>query len=197
MAMQLATYRTFGEQVGTYESTQVRSFLHGRTEVTRSVSTASEAFIKIMGKEANASESNPTMLAKKLILLTKAVAAHSKSTRMAATAMGVDRHFFGLSMVAGNDRLPKLYNDPVFQRSKKWRSSTSQLSHPFINVWGYGQVVPDGVGLAYSIGASSCVFCIAGLSSTGFPETLSLHLREALLEMKQLAEFRARTSSKL
>lgn len=27
MAMQLATYRTFGEQVGTYESTQVRSFL--------------------------------------------------------------------------------------------------------------------------------------------------------------------------
>ena len=34
VAMQLATYRLFGEQVGTYESTQVRPFRHGRTEVT-------------------------------------------------------------------------------------------------------------------------------------------------------------------
>ena len=170
---------------------------HGRTEVTRAVSTASEAFVKMMGKESNAIESNPAMLAKKLILLTKAVTAHSKYTRMAATAMGVDRHFFGLSMVAENEELPKLYNDPVFQRSKRWRSSTSQLSHPFINVWGYGQVVPDGAGLAYSIGATSCVFCISGLSAPAYPEKLSHHLREALLEMKQLAEFRVETTSKL
>lgn len=150
-----------------------------------------------MGKEPNSNENNSSTLAKKLILLTKAVTAHSKYTRIAATAMGVDRHFFGLSMVAENDKLPKLYNDPVFQRSKKWRSSTSQLSHPFITVWGYGQVVPDGVGLAYSIGASSCVFNITGLSATGYPEKLSHHLREALLEMKQLAEFRAKTASRL
>jgi carnitine O-acetyltransferase len=38
VAMQLATYRLFGEQVGTYESTQVRPFRHGRTEVTVSFS---------------------------------------------------------------------------------------------------------------------------------------------------------------
>lgn len=37
VAMQLATYRLFGEQVGTYESTQVRPFRHGRTEVTVSL----------------------------------------------------------------------------------------------------------------------------------------------------------------
>jgi carnitine O-acetyltransferase len=34
VAMQLAAYRLFGETVGTYESTQVRPFRHGRTEVT-------------------------------------------------------------------------------------------------------------------------------------------------------------------
>ena len=33
MAVQLASYRLFGESVGTYEASQVRTFKHGRTEV--------------------------------------------------------------------------------------------------------------------------------------------------------------------
>jgi hypothetical protein len=49
MAIQLAAYRIFGRQVATYEASQVRSFLHGRTETTRPVSMESAAFVKMMG----------------------------------------------------------------------------------------------------------------------------------------------------
>ena len=48
IAMQLAGYRLFGEQVGMYEATQMRAFLHGRTETTRGVSVASQDFVKAM-----------------------------------------------------------------------------------------------------------------------------------------------------
>jgi carnitine O-acetyltransferase len=198
VAMQLATYRLFGEQVGTYEATQVRSFLHGRTEVTRSVSTASEAFIKKMGLRPKYDENVPSVQKEKIALLKKAAASHAKYTGLAANAQGVDRHLMGLSMmVKEGETSPTLYSDPVFLRSKRWRSSTSQLSHPRFNLWGYGEVVPDGVGLAYAILPRSCVFNITALRSTGWTDKLSEILEETLLEMRRLVEADKVPTSKL
>lgn len=153
MAIQVATYRLWGgEQVGTYESTQVRPFLHGRTETTRSVSTESAAWVQQMGLRPLHDEHKDEVRKKKLQLLKNAVDAHVKYTGWAAKAQGVDRHFFGLSMlVKDGEKAPDLYSDPVFIRSKRWRVSTSHLTHPKFDGWGYGEVVPDGVGLAYSI----------------------------------------------
>jgi len=197
-AMQLATYRLFGEQVGTYEATQVRSFLHGRTEVTRAATTESEAFIKRMGFRPKLDEDNSAIRKEKLSLLKRATSTHAKNTGLAAKAQGVDRHLMGLSMmVKEGETLPTLYSDPVFLRSKRWRSSTSQLSHPRFNLWGYGEVVPDGVGLAYAILPRSCVFNITALKSTGWPEKLSELLEEALLEMRRLVELDQTPTSKL
>lgn len=198
-AMQLATYRLFGEQVGTYEATQVRKFLHGRTEVTRGVSTDSEAFIKMMSLQRKFDEDDASVRKAKIHLLRQATKAHAKYTGLAANAQGVDRHLFGLRMMLEEgEEIPSLFTDPVFQRSKHWRSSTSQLSHPRFNLWGYGEVVPDGVGLAYSILPQSCVFSITALKSTGWPDKLSDLLEEALLEMRQLVEAdQAAPSSKL
>ena len=188
-AMQLATYRLFGEQVASYEATQVRKFLHGRTEVTRGVSTDSEAFIKMMSPRRKFDEDDADARRAKIRLLHQATKAHAKYTGMAADAQGVDRHLFGLSMmVQEGEEAPRLFSDPVYKRSKHWRSSTSQLSHPRFNLWGYGEVVPDGVGLAYSILPQSCVFNITALKSTGFTDKLSDLLEEALLEMRQLVE---------
>lgn len=192
IAMQLATYRLFGEQVGTYEATQVRSFLHGRTEVTRAVSLESEAFVKRMGLRPLQDEENDVSIAEeKIALLRKATTAHAKYTVYAAKAQGVDRHLLGLSLMVDNDSgeaLPSLFSDPVFIRSKRWRSSTSNLSHPRFNLWGYGEVVPDGVGLAYAVLPHSCVFNITALKSTGWTDKLAELLEEALLEMKSLVE---------
>jgi carnitine O-acetyltransferase len=189
VAIQLATYRLFGEQVGTYEATQVRSFLHGRTEVTRAVSAESEAFVRNLGLRPRGDDGAASSRDERIALLRKATATHARYTGLAAKAQGVDRHLMGLSLlVKDGEPTPDLYSDDVFLRSKRWRASTSNLSHPRFNLWGYGEVVPDGVGLAYAILPNSCVFNITALRSTGWTDKLAELLEEALLEMKALVE---------
>jgi carnitine O-acetyltransferase len=198
MAMQLATYRLFGEQVGTYEATQVRAFHHGRTETTRSVSTDSEAFIKKMSLRPKRDEDDEKIREEKLSLLRNATKTHAKYTGAAANARGVDRHLLGLALlVREEEESPSLFSDEVYLRAKKWRSSTSQLSHPKFSMWGYGEVVPDGVGLAYAVLPNSCVFTITALRETGWTDKLSELLEEALLEMRRLVEMDKAPKSKL
>ena len=56
-------------------------------------------------------------------------------------SVGVDRHFFGLSkMLKEGEDSPDLFQDPVFDRSKHWRLSTSNLP----TCPGFGFVVDDG-----------------------------------------------------
>ena len=198
VAMQLATYRLWGEQAGTYEATQVRPFLHGRTETTRSVSTQSAAFVKRLGLRPALDEHDAAVRKEKLQLLQDAVNAHVQYIGHAAQAQGVDRHFYGLSMlVQDGEQAPDLYSDPVFVRSKRWRVSTSHLTHPKFDGWGYGQVVPDGVGLAYSIHPRHCIFNITALKETGWTDKLSQLLEESLLEMRALIEMDKPPVSKL
>jgi len=184
MAMQVAASRLFGKQAGTYEATQTRVFRHGRTETTRSVSPASSAFVKSM------LEPNGLAATDKLDLLRGACQAHSKYIGNAAKGLGVDRHFLGLGLLAENgEGVPDLYSDPVFVRSKRWRVSTSNLTHPKLENWGYGEVVPDGVGLSYSVHKNHLVFGITALKEHGeWPEKLSQYLEDALVEMKLLVD---------
>jgi carnitine O-acetyltransferase len=187
MAMQLATYRLWGEQGGTYEASQVRPFLHGRTETTRSVSPESEAFVKRMGMTPHMFEINPMDREEKIRLLKDATETHVKYIGNASQGMGVDRHLLGLQMcVKDGESAPDLYSHPLHARSKTWRVSTSNLTHPrFVN-WGYGEVTPTGVGLSYSVHADCCTFSITALKEHGWTERLSCHLEEALLEMQAL-----------
>lgn len=198
MAMQLATYRLWGEQGGTYEATQVRPFLHGRTETTRSVSPQSEAFVKRMGLSPHFVEKDRTAREEKVSLLRSAVDAHVKYIGNAAKGMGVDRHLTGLSLlVAEGETAPALYSHPLFARSKTWRVSTSNLTHPKFENWGYGEVTPTGVGLSYSVHANRCTFSVTSLKETGYSERLCHHLEEALLEMQALVESEEPVMSRL
>mmetsp|Transcript_10526 Transcript_10526/g.17405 ORF Transcript_10526/g.17405 Transcript_10526/m.17405 type:complete len:694 (-) Transcript_10526:10-2091(-) len=198
-AMQLATYRLWGEQGGTYEATQVRPFLHGRTETTRTVSPASSAFIKKMGLRPKRDEMDASKRAEKLNLLKEAVTSHVKYMGNASKAGGVDRHLLGLLLSAKEgEATPALFSHPLYARSKTWRVSTSHLTHPRFDSWGYGEVTPDGVGLAYSIHPNNCMFCITALREHGgWPESLSSLLEEALLEMQTLHDINEQPTSKL
>ena len=199
MAIQVATYRLFGKQVGTYEATQVRPFLHGRTETTRSVSLASASFVKRMGARASFLDANDAdSRSEKLNLLRDAVSSHTKYIGNAAKGQGVDRHFLGLSMLLEKDeKLPALYDDPVFARSKRWRVSTSHLTHPKFDNWGFGEVVPAGVGVGYAVKANSCVFNLTARKEHDWTDRLSHYLEEALLEMQLLIEMDSGPTSKL
>ena len=198
IAMQLATYRLWGEQAGTYEATQVRPFLHGRTETTRTISIANEAFVKKMGLFPNFIERDKLAREEKVNLLRAAVDSHIEYIGNAAKAMGVDRHFLGLSMLVKDGEVaPDLYSHPLFIRSKRWRVSTSNLTHPNFENWGYGEVFPDGVGLAYSVKSDSCCFNVTALKDLQWTDRLCHHLEEALLEMQTLVEVDQHIQSRL
>jgi len=187
MAMQVATARLFGKQVGTYEASQTRAFRHGRTETTRTVSPASAAFVQsLLGQNDNTQLSAND----KVVLLSKACKSHAQYIGNAAKGLGVDRHFLGLSMlVQDSETIPDLYSNPVFARSKRWRVSTSNLTHPKLDNWGYGEVVPDGVGLSYSVHKDRVIFGITALKEHGgWPERLGQYLEDTLVEMRLLVE---------
>jgi len=198
MAIQLATARLWGKQGGTYEATQMRPFLHGRTETTRSVSPASAAFVKAMGPRPRQDAKNGETRTEKIALLHEAVASHVKYIGEAAKGNGIDRHLLGLSMeVADGEDAPALFAHPLYVRSKTWRVSTSHLTHPNFDNWGFGEVVPDGVGIGYAVKADSCVFNITARKEHDWTGRLSHLLEEALLEMQTMIDMDKPTASKL
>jgi carnitine O-acetyltransferase len=86
MAIQLATTRLFGKSVGTYEASQVRTFRHGRTETTRSCSTASVRFAAAMIDRGGGQP--PEVKAE---LLRQAARRHVEYLGKAGAGKGVDR----------------------------------------------------------------------------------------------------------
>ena len=135
----------------------------------------------------------------KLKLLEKSVKSHVEYISNAAKGYGVDRHLLGLSLVDSDNKIakPDLYRDPLYNRSKTWRVSTSHLSSPVFMNWGYGEVVPDGVGLSYMVKADSCTFNVTARKEHKYVERLGYFLEEALLEMKTLNDLEKGLTSKL
>jgi carnitine O-acetyltransferase len=73
-------------------------------------------------------------------LFRHAVARHLQYAAWAADGQGVDRHLFGLKkMLKDGEPTPKIYEDPAYAKTNHWELSTSQLSSPFFDGWGYGE----------------------------------------------------------
>lgn len=47
---------------------------------------------------------------------------------------------------------PALFTDPLYTRSSHWTLSTSAIFSSRLGVYGWGEVVPDGFGVAYMTG---------------------------------------------
>ncbi|KIL61871.1 hypothetical protein M378DRAFT_13210 [Amanita muscaria Koide BX008] len=180
MVKQLAFHKMFGRPGVTYESAQTRKYQLGRTEVIRSASNESKAWAEAM----LATDRDPIYLKE---LFRKAVARHVQYSAWAADGQGVDRHWFGLKKcLKQGEPLPEIYNDESFAKSCHWELSTSQLSSPYFDGWGYGEVVPDGYGLSYSIGDDYVRWTITSLKRR--TEELKHYLAEAATEVKHMME---------
>lgn len=178
MAMQLAACRYFrSPAVATYESTQTRQFLHGRTETTRSVSPQSVAFCQAMLDSTISTENcDAKTSARNLELLRQACDAHSHYTLLATNGMGCDRHLFGLeNCLRGGESAPDLFVNPLYLKSKRWVLSTSTLpgTSP-----GFGPVQDDGFGIGYDIAHEHMVFTCTCLRS----QNDAIQFRDAIKE---------------
>jgi carnitine O-acetyltransferase len=180
LVKQLAFHKMFSRPGVTYESAQTRAYQLGRTEVIRSASNETKAWAEAMLDPDQTDEHRAT-------LFRRAVARHLQYAAWAADGQGVDRHFFGLKrMLKDGEPLPNIYQDPAFVKTSHWELSTSQLSSDFFDGWGYGEVVPDGYGLSYSIGRDYIRWTITSLKR----DTLKLkhYLAEAAAETKAMME---------
>ncbi|KAJ7091566.1 acyltransferase ChoActase/COT/CPT [Mycena belliarum] len=149
MIVQLAYRRLIGgaKRTGaTYEAASTRRFLKGRTEAIRVVSTESDAWVTSMDDPDVAPKERKR-------LFDAAVKTHQTLARAAGMGQGVDRHLFGLKKLLNEgEELPALFTDPLFLRSSNWVLSTSAVFSKHFPVYGWGEVVPDGFGVAYMTG---------------------------------------------
>lgn len=157
MIIQLAYYKMFGTSRATYEAGMTRKFQRGRTETCRSVSNESVAFVKAM-------EDSQVPNQEKITLLRAALKAQGAYMGQATNNHGVDRHLFGLknSLRPGENK-PSLFTDPTFAYASHWFLSTSQLSSEYFDGYGWGQVVPDGFGVAYMVNNNVLQFNVASI----------------------------------
>ncbi|CAO3587743.1 unnamed protein product [Absidia cylindrospora] len=157
MVIQLAYYNMFGVSRPTYEAGMTRKFQRGRTETNRTVSDDSVAFVKAMN---DSSISNVEKIAK----FRAALKTQGAYMGQATNAHGVDRHLFGLkNSLRPNETAPSLFTDPSFAYSSHWYLSTSQLASEYFDGYGWGQVVPDGFGIAYMVNNHVSQFNVASI----------------------------------
>ncbi|KAI0056558.1 acyltransferase ChoActase/COT/CPT [Artomyces pyxidatus] len=188
LVKQLAFHKLKGRPAVTYESAQTRKFQQGRTEVIRSASNESKAWVDAM-VDPDATDEH------RAALFRRAIARHSQYGAWAADGQGVDRHLFGLKkMLKEGEPLPDIYADEAFSRTSHWELSTSQLSSKFLDGWGYGEVVSDGYGLSYSIGDDYIRWTITSLKLE--TEKLKRYLEEAAQETRQMMERASKTDAK-
>ncbi|KIY71910.1 acyltransferase ChoActase/COT/CPT [Cylindrobasidium torrendii FP15055 ss-10] len=149
MLIQLAYRRLIGDAQrtgGTYEAATTRKFWKGRTEAIRVVTKESDAFIAAMDDPSKTKDERKALLA-------AAAKKHIGLAKAAGSGQGIDRHIYGLKkLVQEGEDAPELFSDPVLARSTNWVLSTSAVFSAHFPVYGWGEVVPDGFGVAYMTG---------------------------------------------
>lgn len=180
MVIQLAYYKMYGVSRPTYESAATRRFQHGRTETCRSVSNESVKFCEAM-------QSSSASTKDQIAAFRAAIASHGEYINAASAGYGVDRHLFGLKqLLPKGSELPAIYKDPAFSYSSKWYISSSQLSSEHFNGYGWGEVIPEGFGIAYMINSNSINFNV--VSRHLGCDKMQHYLREAADDMREVLE---------
>ncbi|RIA92750.1 acyltransferase ChoActase/COT/CPT [Glomus cerebriforme] len=161
MAFQAAYYGLYGSIECTYEPAMTKSFLHGRTEAIRSVTTESVDFVRLWWTDAPGPE--------KLKALRAAIHSHVNLTKMCAKGLGQDRHLYALQCVwqrevgdSNDDEkvpVPAIFKDIGWQTLNSTVISTSNCGNPALRLFGFGPVVAEGFGIGYIIKDEGIAFC--------------------------------------
>ncbi|KAJ3057991.1 Carnitine O-acetyltransferase mitochondrial, partial [Quaeritorhiza haematococci] len=180
MAIQLAYYKMNGYCVPTYESAQTKKFAYGRTETCRSVSVESVEWVKAM-EDPNVPVNVKGELGR------KALAAQTGYMARAVEGRGVDRHLLGLRLSLNpTESKPPIFTDPAYTATCRWRLSTSQVTSEYYDGYGWGEVFPDGWGVAYMVKENSFQFNL--VSQKLGAERFRHYFHEALGEMREVFE---------
>ncbi|PIC98205.1 choline/carnitine O-acyltransferase [Sporosarcina sp. P29] len=188
MALQIAQYRTFGTCRSVYEPVSVRAFYEGRTECARATSMEKVDLVKAL---ENGEESHEVLYD----LMQKASAAHTDRIIRCRKGFGVERHMYGLEQMytlhgedLGMTDRPALFSDTGYLTMRHDFISTSGMAYDNVKYRIFGPVVEGGFGLAYILLDQSISINISsGADEAHHAQKLTNHLRDAFLELRQIA----------
>lgn len=183
MSYQLAFYRSFGKFVSTYESANTKYFYHGRTETVRSCSVPAKNFVQKFDSNLSSQE--------KINLFREACNQHVETLKLCQQGQGVDRHLFALKNLARKRQIlfpgyeiPAIFTDENYINFGSNILSTSNVSTPDMEVFGFGPVHAQGFGIGYSIQSQDIVFYITNYENKS--QILSDAIEKALLDLSSL-----------
>ncbi|XP_018051883.1 PREDICTED: carnitine O-acetyltransferase isoform X2 [Atta colombica] len=184
IAMQVTFYNLQKKAPAHYESATLRRFINARTECIRSTSIESIEFAKIMlsGKYKSKQQKKEMMI--------RAINTHKEYAAQAATGQSVDRHLFGLKMIAKSEgtELPELYKDVGYTRSTYFNLTSSQVPYKSASFMCYGPVVPDGYGCCYNPRPKDILFACSSFKSCNETNTrdFACVLQQTLCDMRDI-----------
>ncbi|WVQ77521.1 hypothetical protein IAR50_007207 [Cryptococcus sp. DSM 104548] len=186
-ALQLAWFLDQGYPTATYETASTRGMLHGRTDVIRSLSPESRAFVLSM----TSSSASGTTVEERYALLSAACSAHNTLTKNSSSGKGFDRHLMGLKVQLRAGEGHAIFDDELYAKSQEWKLSTSGLSagKKFMGT-GFGAAWPDGYGINYLAGPHLIKFGIESKFSCDKTSTQRFkhHVVQALRDMREVCE---------
>ncbi len=141
-----------GPPRSTYEAVDMREYRAGRTECLRPVTAEAVA----LARSLQTGDATPEQLF-------AALSAHKSWVIACKTGNGIDRHLFGLRMMAARDgRTPELFTDPAYSRLTTDFLSTTSLGGPHqLLRFAFAPTSAGGIGISYSADAGVLEFCLS------------------------------------
>jgi carnitine O-acetyltransferase len=156
-------------------------FSNGRTETIRSFSLESKNFV-----ESFCLTDSPGI--SQLSLLSIAIEAHLGFIKSSTRGQGFDRHLLALRLLLREGESHPIFEDELFERSQRWRLSTSGLHEgEYFDGTGFGAVREDGFGVAYMVGKNGIRFGVE-CKERGGSEKFAKELVMSLRRMKEMVE---------
>ncbi|XP_016950509.1 carnitine O-acetyltransferase [Drosophila biarmipes] len=185
IALQLAFFMMHSEPAAQYESAHLRIFDGGRTETIRSCSNQSLAFCYAMD--------DPFLPARERAdKLREAVMCHQMYAKLALQGKGVDRHLFGLKLMAVENCLPipEFFTSPGYVKSNHFRMSTSQVATKYDAFMGYGPATDDGYSCCYNPREHDIILAITAWRHCQVtdPFKLAKFLKQSFTQMREVLE---------
>ncbi|KCV69647.1 hypothetical protein H696_04063 [Fonticula alba] len=171
---------------GVYESGMTRAFLHGRTDVLRSLTLASRKFCLSMLDEGATD-------ADRLQLLEAALRRHRSLLIETVTGTAIDRHMLALRILAMElvsqgelSEVPALLapaDGSILALAGRFLLSTSNLSPAQYSIGGYAPMYSEGYGVCYGLNDHSLWISVTSNQANG--DTDAFMLKHAIEQSMQ------------
>ncbi|MFV0452778.1 MAG: choline/carnitine O-acyltransferase [Propioniciclava sp.] len=151
IVMAYAQRASYGRLRSTYEAVDMREYQAGRTECLRPLTGAMVALVEaLLAERAGRAE------------LEQALAAHKGQVIACKSGQAIDRHLFGLRLMAERENVASpLHDDDGYRRLTTDFLSTTSLGDPHQIVrFAFAPTSPGGIGISYGANADVYEFCL-------------------------------------